>query len=77
MGRQKGWEAQRSLWAAQPISSFCIKVGNIEKGMDFFPIRLEDILEEELLPFAIKDFSFPVGERAVKFPNVVPWMAEG
>ena len=44
-----------------------------ERG--FFPVRLEDILKEELLPFAIKDFSFPVGERVVKFPNVVPWVA--
>ena len=37
----RGWEAQRSLWAAQQSDPFfCINVKDLEGKMDFFPVRL-------------------------------------
>ena len=44
LGRQKGWEAQRSLWAAQPIFAFYIKIGNVEKNGAFFPSKTGKLL---------------------------------
>ena len=41
----RGWEAQRSLWAAQQSDPFCINVKYLEEGRDFFPSKTgEDIL---------------------------------
>ena len=72
----KRWEAQRSLWAAQPFFAFCIKLGKRDKERDFFPSNTGGPIVRRTTSFYNKDFSFPIGERAVKFPNVMRWMAE-
>ena len=59
-----------------PVSPFCINVENLEGKRTFSQLDGKAILQEELFLFAIKNYGFPVGERWVKFPNVMQWMVE-
>ena len=41
-----------------------------------FPSKTGGPIVRRTTSFCNKDFSLPVGERYVKFPNVNKWMAE-
>ena len=58
------------------ISPVCINVESLEGKSTFSQLDWKAILEEELFLFAIKNYGLHVGERWVKFPNVMQWMAE-
>ena len=72
----KGWESQSLLWAAQPFNSFWYKCNRLRRERGFFPSKTGGNIVRRTISFAIKNYSLPVGERDVKFPNVMQWMAE-
>ena len=66
------WESKRlgspKVTLGSPtILTFCIKIGSVEGIGAFFLSKTGRLLSEELLPFAIKYYSFPVERRLVGF----------
>ena len=54
---------------------FCINIKDLEEQWALFPSKTsKEILSEELLFFAIKNYCLPVGESVVGHSNVMLWI---
>ena len=55
---------------------FLYKTRKERQREGLFPSNTGGPIVRRTTSFCNKDFSLPIGERAVKFPNVMRWMAE-
>ena len=64
----KRWGSPRVIWGQPKSFAFLYKYRRVRCREGIFPRYIcESMLEEELFPFAIKNYRCPVGESLVEF----------